>query len=62
MDHRMTRATRFAPTHHSHAGGIRPARLERAVSWSDFRTAVRYDPGNRLLIAVPAISAKRAEH
>jgi uncharacterized protein with LGFP repeats len=68
MDHRMTRTTRFAPTHHTHhtqpaqQGGMQPARLERAVSWSDFRTAVRYDPGNRLLIAVPAISAKRAEH
>ena len=65
MDHRMTRTTRFAPTHHTHhakPGGMRPTRLERPVSWSDFRTAVRYDPGNRLLIAVPAISAKRAEH
>ncbi|MDR6906530.1 uncharacterized protein with LGFP repeats [Agromyces sp. 3263] len=42
--------------------GLLPKRLDRAVSWSDFRTAVRYDPANRMLLAVPAISAKRAEH
>jgi hypothetical protein len=42
--------------------GLLPTRLDRAVSWSDFRTAVRYDPSNRMLLAVPAISAKRAEH
>lgn len=32
------------------------------VSWSDFRATVQNDPANRLLLAVPAISAKRAEH
>jgi uncharacterized protein with LGFP repeats len=32
------------------------------ITWSDFRTAVRYDPASPLLLAVPAISAKRAEH
>ncbi|MBM7829434.1 uncharacterized protein with LGFP repeats [Agromyces cerinus] len=41
---------------------VRSAHVDRALSWSDFRTAVRYDPANRLLLAVPAISAKRAEH
>lgn len=62
MEHRMTRSTRFSQSQAAPAGGLRPKRLERSVSWSDFRTAVRYDPANRLLIAVPAISAKRAEH
>jgi uncharacterized protein with LGFP repeats len=47
MDQRMTRATRSSNVH---------------VTWSDFRTAVRYDPASRLLLAVPAISTKRAEH
>jgi uncharacterized protein with LGFP repeats len=37
-------------------------RLERAVSWTDFRTAVRFDPASPMLLAVPAISANRAEH
>jgi uncharacterized protein with LGFP repeats len=41
---------------------VRSAHVDRALSWSDFRTAVRFDPANRLLVAVPAISAKRAEH
>jgi uncharacterized protein with LGFP repeats len=36
--------------------------MNHPITWSDFRTAVRYDPTNRLLLAVPAISAKRAEH
>jgi hypothetical protein len=62
MEHRMTRPARFSQSHAATAGGSRPERLERTVSWSDFRTAVRYDPANRLLVAVPAISAKRAEH
>lgn len=61
MDHRMTRATRLTQARPAHAG-LLPKRLDRAVSWTDFRTAVRYDPANRLLLAVPAISAKRAEH
>ncbi|WP_307039755.1 LGFP repeat-containing protein [Agromyces ramosus] len=58
----MTRSTRFSQSHAAAAGGVPPKRLERTVSWSDFRAAVRYDPANRLLVAVPAISAKRAEH
>jgi len=62
MDHRMTRATRFAPTHTARPDGAHLQRLERPVSWTDFRTAVRYDPASRVLLAVPAISAKRAEH
>lgn len=62
MEDRMTRSTRFSQSHAAAAGGVRPKRLERTVSWTDFRTAVRYDPANRLLVAVPAISAKRAEH
>ena len=61
MDHRMTRATRLTQARPAHAA-LLPKRLDRAVSWTDFRTAVRYDPANRLLLAVPAISAKRAEH
>ncbi len=61
MDHRMTRPARLTQTHPAHAG-LLPKRLDRTVSWSDFRSAVRYDPTNRLLVAVPAISAKRAEH
>jgi uncharacterized protein with LGFP repeats len=62
MEDRMTRATRYSRSHAPAVDGARPERLERAVSWSDFRAAVRYDPASRLLIAVPAISAKRAEH
>jgi LGFP repeat len=62
MEHRMTRAARFAPAHAARPDGIHLQRLERAVSWTDFRTAVRYDPASRVLIAVPAISAKHAEH
>lgn len=62
MDQRMPRGERFAPAHTARPGGIRTERPERAVSWSDFRTAVRYDPSSRVLRAVPAISAKRAEH
>ena len=61
MDHRTTRTAPITHTRSAHAG-LLPKRLDRAVSWSDFRTAVRYDPANRLLLAVPAISAKRAEH
>lgn len=61
MDHRMTRAERLTQARPPRAG-LLPKRLDRAVSWTDFRTAVRYDPANRLLLAVPAISAKRAEH
>lgn len=61
MDHRMTRAERLTQARPAHAA-LLPKRLDRAVSWTDFRTAVRYDPANRLLLAVPAISAKRAEH
>ena len=60
MDH-TTRAARLTQARPAHAA-LLPKRLDRAVSWTDFRTAVRYDPSNRLLIAVPAISAKRAEH
>jgi hypothetical protein len=41
---------------------LRHTRLDRAVSWSDARTAVGYDAANRMLLAVPATSAKRAEH
>lgn len=40
---------------------LRSTHLDRALSWSDFRAAVRFDPASRLLLAVPAISAKRAE-
>ncbi|WP_173923416.1 LGFP repeat-containing protein [Agromyces sp. Marseille-P2726] len=36
--------------------------MDHSITWSDFRTAVRYDPTSPLLLAVPAISAKRAEH
>ncbi|KRE21789.1 hypothetical protein ASG80_11875 [Agromyces sp. Soil535] len=61
MDQRMTRPARMTQSHPARAG-LLPKRLDRAVSWSDFRTAVRYDPDYRLLLAVPAISAKRAEH
>lgn len=61
MDHRMTGPERLTQARPAHAA-LLPKRLDRAVSWTDFRTAVRYDPANRLLLAVPAISAKRAEH
>jgi len=61
MDQRMTRPPRMTQTRPARVG-LLPKRLDRAVSWTDFRTAVRYDPANRLLLAVPAISAKRAEH
>ena len=61
MDHRMTRPARLTQAYPAHAG-LLPKRLDRIVTWSDFRTAVRYDPASRLLVAVPAISAKRAEH
>lgn len=62
MDQRMTRPRRLTPIQHDRPGARRAARHERSVSWSDFRTAVRYDPSNPLLVAVPAISEKRAEH
>lgn len=62
MDQRTPRPTRFAPTKAAHPTGSRPARAERDVSWSDFRSAVRFDPKSQVLVAVPAISAKRAEH
>lgn len=61
MDQRMTRPQRVSPTHHTRADH-RTSRRDRAVSWSDFRTAVRFDPSSRLLLAVPAISEKRAQH
>jgi len=57
MDDRMTRSTRFT---HPEASG--EPQSEHAVTWSDFRAAVSYDPASSLLVAVPAISAKRAEH
>ena len=56
-----TRIARLTQARAAHATQL-AERLDRAVSWSDFRTAVRYDPTSRLLLAVPAISAKRAEH
>jgi hypothetical protein len=62
MSERMPRPPRFARDRVAALGEPRPARLERALSWSDFRAAVAFDPANRLLVAVPAISAKRAEH
>jgi hypothetical protein len=62
MDHPITRATRFAPAHAARPTAGGSPRPERAVSWSEFRAAVRYDPASRMLLAVPAISAKRAEH
>ena len=37
MDHRMTRPARLTQTHPAHAG-LLPKRLDRTVSWSDFRT------------------------
>ncbi|WP_448811117.1 LGFP repeat-containing protein [Agromyces bauzanensis] len=58
----MTRPARLSPTHRTRPGDHRAIWRERPVSWSDFRRAVRYDPSNRLLVAVPAISEKRAEH
>ena len=58
---RMTQPRGLGQAREAQAG-LLPKRLDRAVSWSDFRTAVRYDPANRMLLAVPAISAKRAEH
>lgn len=62
MDQRMTRPARPSITQHARPGDHRAIRRERPVSWSEFRRAVRYDPSNRLLLAVPAISEKRAEH
>jgi len=62
MDHRISRPTRFAPTKSPGPAPVRPAGVEREVSWSDFRSALRFDPANQVLDAVPAISAKRAEH
>ncbi len=62
MDQRMSRPTRFAPMNGARPSGSRPPRAERDVSWSDYRSAVRFDPENQVLVAVPAISAKRAEH
>lgn len=68
MDHRMTRPTRSSDAEHAyeahqaHEGIASPTDPERAVSWSDFRATVRFDPSNRLLLAVPAIIEKRAEH
>ena len=61
MDQRMTRPQRLSPAQHARPDH-RTSRRERAVSWSDFRTAVRFDPSSRLLLAVPAISEKRAQH
>lgn len=40
----------------------RPGRAHRVVSWEDFRTALRYGGGGDLIVAVPAIAQKRAEH
>lgn len=61
MIERMTRPTQ--PGHAPAARGEeRSSHAEQALSWSDFRTAVRYDRASQLLLAVPAISAKRAEH
>ncbi len=61
MDEQMTRSTRLRHSHAATLPKVRTTRLERALSWSDFRAAVSYDPANTLLLAVPAISAKRAE-
>ena len=41
MDHRMTRPARLTQAHPAHAA-LLPERLARTVTWSDFRTAVRY--------------------
>ncbi|PWC05191.1 LGFP repeat-containing protein [Agromyces badenianii] len=61
MNEQLTRPTRHGDALPARRE-LRSAHLDRALSWSDFRTAVRYDPANRLLLAVPAISAKHAEH
>ncbi|WP_164990434.1 LGFP repeat-containing protein [Agromyces albus] len=62
MTERMTRIARRSHPNAARPDEVHATRVDRALSWSDFRTAVRYDPTNRLLVAVPAISAKRAEH
>ncbi|HZW40879.1 MAG TPA: hypothetical protein VFE99_01155 [Agromyces sp.] len=62
MDDRLARSTRFTHPDAASVGRADTTVPEGAVSWSDFRAAVSYDPANSLLIAVPAISAKRAEH
>ena len=61
MNEQLTRSTRL---HHASAAAppeVRTTRLERALSWSDFRAVVSFDPADLLLLAVPAINAKRAE-
>ncbi|MDQ0576568.1 LGFP repeat-containing protein [Agromyces albus] len=62
MTERMTRIARRSHPNAARPDEVHATRVDRALSWSDFRAAVRYDPANRLLVAVPAISAKRAEH
>lgn len=62
MTERMTRSARRSHPNAARPDEVHATRVDRALSWSDFRAAVRYDPANRLLVAVPAISAKRAEH
>ena len=62
MDDRLARSTRFTHPDAAPAERADATVPEGAVSWSDFRAAVSYDPANSLLIAVPAISGKRAEH
>jgi uncharacterized protein with LGFP repeats len=61
MEHVITRAPRPGQVHAQPARPRMP-RHHQPVSWSDFRTAVRYDPTSRLLLAVPEISAKRAQN
>lgn len=62
MHERSPRSQRFALGHRGLTSGPHPTPRERLVQWADFRAAVRFDPTSRLLVAVPAISAKRAEH
>lgn len=62
MDHRMNRPTRFASAKPTGPARARATETARDVSWSEFRSALRFDPANQMLVAVPAISAKRAQH
>jgi len=52
----MSRASSCIP-HPARAG-----RTQRAVSWDEFRTALRYGGAGDLVAAVPAIAAKHAQH
>lgn len=50
------------PVRGDHAASETAPAASTPVHWSAFRATVQYDPAHRMLVAVPAIASKRAQH